>query len=408
MFIIKKGNLIKILSFVFMFSIIVAGIFLNEKSQNRLKEQESDKQHFLLINNIYASLQSINSSFNKSLQLGTFENEKNEIYTQAYSIRNLIYFVAPNMPNTSKWFSDLCEYTETDMSDNEKNSYYKEKLAESTALLLNLCINSTKNESINKIENVFLTFKNKDYYRKQLEAIEENYPILNNQITADKTEITNLAKNILNFPISPKQFNGNYKIPKAISFSHISSYAEIFPSGKFINRMAVENTTNETSVNDLMIHDAAKHYLTIYAYYAENCKEIFSTTSNKLIYFVFCPETNSNNTITVNYNETIKLAINIADNSLKAFDASAYLKNHKNNTETKTLSALTYPPPQEIDNMEIISKKTAIYGQKQYEEYCFSPDGQCKYYMLHHIDNTKEIYTEEEYLRMLNIVKTTS
>ena len=76
-------------------------------------------------------------SFDKSIKIGTFENEKNEIYTQAYSIKNLIYFVAPNMQNTAKWFSDLCKYTKTAMTDSEKNTYYSEKLSESTTLLLN-------------------------------------------------------------------------------------------------------------------------------------------------------------------------------------------------------------------------------------------------------------------------------
>ncbi len=403
MFIVRKKYLIKILSFILLFTLIVTGIYLSEINTERIKKEENEQTSFLLINNIYASLQSIKTSFDKSAKIGTFQNEKNEIYTQAYSIKNLIYFVAPNMKNTAKWFSLLCEYSKTDMTDDEKNTYYIEKLSESTTLLLNVCSNYQEDMSIKKIENNFVTIESKEYYRRQLESLEEDYPILKNQITAERSDITNLAKNILNFPLSPKQFYGNYKAPKAISYSHIASYAEIFPSGKFLNRMAVENSTQKNAVSDLMIHDAAKHYLTLYASYAENCNEVYSKTTNKLMYFVFCPETISNNTVTINYNEPIKLAICITDNALKAFDASEYLKKNRKIKENNADSISVPPPPQEISQYEIISQKTALFQQNEYFEYCFSTDGQSKYYLLYHTDNLKEIYTEDEYFRMLNI-----
>ena len=403
MFIVRKKYLIKLITFVFLLVLIISGIFLSERNQEKAKKTENDKTTFMLINNIYASLQAINTSFNKSIKIGTFENEKNEIYTQAYSIKNLIYFASPNMQNTAKWFSELCEYSKTDMTDNEKNSYYSEKILEATTLLLNICSNHKNESRIDEIEKIFYTEEKKEYYRNKLKTTEEDYPLLNNQIKADRSEITDLAKNILNFPISPKQFYGNYKVPKAICYSHLASYAEIFPSGKFLNRMAVENTTQKDAISDLTIHDAAKHYLTIYAFYTENCKEVYTKKTNKLMYFVFCPETISGNTVIINYNEPIKLAINLNDNSLKAFDASEYLKKHRKSKEKETVSLSANEIPSEISQFQIISNKIAIIGQKEYTEYCFTPDGQNKYYLLYHTDKSKETYTEDEYFRMLNI-----
>ena len=403
MFIVRKKYLIKILSFTLLLVLIISGIFLSENNQENAKTKEEEKNLFLLINNIYASVQSINNSFDKSIKIGTFENEKNEIYTQAYSIKNLIYFAEPNMQNTTKWFSELCEYSKTDMSDNEKNLYYSQKISQSTSLLLNICSNYKNETSIDEIEKLFIPEGNKDYYTDKTKQPEEEYPLLNNQITATRSDITLFAKNILNFPISPRQFYGNYKAPKTISYSHLSSYAEIFQSGKLLNRMAVENNVQKNEASDLTIQDAAKHYLTIYASYAENCRQIFSKTTNKLMYFVFCPESISADKATINYNEPIKLALNLKDNSLKAFDASAYLKNHKKANKNYTVTISVAEKPTEISNSTIISERIALHNNKQYVEYCFSPDGQSKYYLLYHTDNSKEIYTESEYFRLLNI-----
>lgn len=402
MFIVRKKYLIKIIPFIFLLILIITGTFLTEIKQEEAAKAQNDKTTFALVNNIYASLQSINNCFEKSIKIGTFDNEKNEIYTQSYSIKNLIYFAEPNMQNTTKWFSSLCEYSKTDMNDKEKNTYYSEKINKSTSLLLKICSNYQSESSIEEIEKNFKQEEDSNYYREKLKSMEEDYPLLRNQINADRSDITTLAKELLNFPILPKQFFGNYKAPKAISYSHIASYAEIFPSGKFLNRMAAQNTTKETAATDLNILDAARHYITIYASYAEDCKLVASQLSNKLMYCIFCPENTVDNMVIVNYNEPIKLAINLTDNSLKAFDASKYLKNHNKKTpETKQEMSAT-ETPQEINNYQIISKKIAILGQECYTEYCFSPDGQNKYYLTYINDNSKEVYTEQEYYRMLN------
>ncbi len=404
MYIVKKKYFILILTFTLVLALIISGIFLSEKNQEKAKNEENEQTLFLLLNNIYASLQTITTSFDKSIKIGTFENEKNEIYTQAYSIKNLIYFAAPDMQNTAKWFSTLCEYSKTDMNDNQKNTYYREKLLESTSYLLNICTNHKSEKSIKDIEELFNTEEIKKKHKIHSKDDEDDYPLLNNQLKADRSTITEFAKNLLNFPITPKLFYGNYKAPKAMSFSHLSSYAEIFQSGKFLHRMAVENSTPKNEVSDLTIQDAAKHYLTLHASYTENCVQVFSKTTNKLMYFVFCPEETSGNTVILNYDKLIKLAINLNDNSLKAFDASSYLKNHrKQEKDNDIFSFSLLALPKELSQSKIISKKFALFGDNKYIEYCFSPDGQNKYYLLYHTDNSKEIYTENEYFRMLNI-----
>ena len=120
------------------------------------------------------------------------------------------------------------------------------------------------------------------------------------------------------------------------------------------------------------------------------------------MYCIFCPEKTVNDIVIINYNEPIKLAINLTDNSLKAFDASKYLKNHNKKTPETKSGMSASETPHEISNYQIISKKSAILGQESYVEYCFSPDGQNKYYLLYHNDNSKEIYTEKDYFRLLN------
>ncbi len=403
MFIVRKKYVIKIVAFALLFIVVIAGIFISESHQKTMAKKQNDRENISLLTNICASVQSINNSFEKSINLGSFENKNNEIYAMSYTVKNMIYYAAPEMKNTSKWFSLLCEYSKTDMTDSEKNTFFHSKLTQAVNLMLNICSDFKSNESIAQIENLFIIEENKDFYKNALETLEEQYPLLTNQIVADRKDITDFAKKLLNFPLSPKQFYGNYKAPKAISYSHSASYAEIFASGNMLNRMAVQNTQQNTAVSDLMIHDAAKHYLTIYAPYAENCQQIFSQKTNKTMYFVFCPEITYNNAIIINYNEQIKLALNIADNSLKAFDASEYLKNHNTPLKKRTNFHTPAEVPTIIKPYTIISQKNALFNQSLYIEYCFTTDGLIKYYLIRHNDNSTEIYSEQEYFSFLNI-----
>lgn len=395
MYIVRKKYIIKITSFFCAFVLVLTGIFLyNRRIERRAELQQINDDRSLAINicamtgNIRTALQKMNETGDSSLSL--------DIYANSHSAKTLILYSSEKHNNAAAFFSDLVDYSSTGMDDTQRNLEYLSTITKAEQKLINLCTGKKTSYTLSEI----FPSPNDSPKISAKEDIKE-YPLLNNRVTADRGDIADYARQILEMPISPKQFTGIPRLPKAICYSHQSSYAEIFPAGKTLNKMALVSPHTTTAVSELNIFDAAKHWLTIYAPLAENCKEIISNKTNGAYYFIFCPENTIDGTTYFLYNEKIKIAVSTADNSLKAFDSSEYLQNH--GTKKPVSPQIIEPAFLKIPNKaEIISQRNVITQGGSLLETAFTTDGINVFFSNITPDGGETIFTKDEYFRYLS------
>lgn len=324
MYKLKKKYLIKILSIFLGLVLIIAGLILNEKSIKQRYCKEIERQEIALFSNICALIGSIESSFAKSLSVGSFENEKYNISVNSYTIRNLLYLSESSCEKTASFFLELSDYAKADMINTEKNTEYAEIIPKINKIFLSSLGSKSFKNAMVEAEKLFSS--SKEDYENILRNVEKKYSILENRVQADRQDISSYAKAILDIPFSITRFKGNFIFPKAISYSAKNAYANIFVSGKTLLIMSEEDKpkrSNNTSVSK----EKAKEELIKYAPYALDFQPIQEVQKEGLIYFLFCPEKQTDGHSAINYDESIRLVISQYTGSVKAFDATKYLKN---------------------------------------------------------------------------------
>ncbi len=403
--IVKRKYIIKTIALIIVFFAVISGIFIQNSKQKLLQKKSVDSSALSIITNIFASFEIITQSFEKGFTIGSFVDESKEIYAQCKTARSLIFICDYNFENTAAWLTELTEYAKSDMTDCEKNQRYYSELTDISNIFISVCSNYKNEESIKQIEQHFLVKKDSKYYKNILNTLESQYSLLEKQIIADRKDISQFAKNILNFPLSPPLFKGNYTSPKSISYAVSNSYADIFPSGKILSRMAAEDTSVKRNDPITTSADSAKEYLNLYAPYAENCIEVYSYKTDELIYYIFCPEKTLENAKIINYNEPIKLGLSLNDYTLKAFDATKYLKNHGSTQLPDYNISASSDRPEIIKNLTVISEKAVLRDEQYYLEYKLTTESGTVYYCITSSENQKgTIYLEKEYLQFMGLL----
>ena len=324
MYKLKKKYLVKIISFFLGLALVIAGLILNERSLKQKYEKEIEKQQINVISNICALTGAIESSFTKSLSVGSFDSEKLNISINSYTVRNLLYLCNNSCEKTASFFLELSNYAKTDMQDTAKNAEYADILSKITKIFLSSLNSNNAQKAIVNAENLFST--DQDDYENILQNIEKKYSTLENRVQADRQAISSYAKTILGMPFSVSLFKGNYIYPKAISYSAKNAYANIFVSGKTLLIMSEEDNKKESEINSVSA-EKAKEELIKYAPYAADFTLIHEIEKEGLIYYLFCPTENNGEKTVINYDESIKIVLSKYTGETKAFDATKYLKN---------------------------------------------------------------------------------
>ncbi len=404
MLIIRKKTLIRSLSFIFGILLLVLGLFLQKNSIQKVQKTENEKLIFSSLSSVCTSLDNICTSFEEASTFDTYKQESKKIYANCISAKNSIYYCNADLPNTLQWISELEEYSKSDMSDHEQNKKHSEKAAAARDLFVSICLNKNDSERFVKIEKFFDT-KDSNYYNTKLEEINNSYLLLDNFIKKDRSDISKYAKKVLNFPIIPKKFSGNFENPPAISYSSDNSYAHIFSAGGFLKRMSVEETSSVKHYTEKGFDETALDYLKEHAPYAKKCEIVYTYKNTNLVYFILCPRMTENNVDFIDYTEPIKVAISIYDGKLKAFDASDYMRVHTKK-EYPELTAIK-PISDKIDNIDLsLVSEDYIYTKDGFLYlYKYLTQTKKAYYCTINItNNRKNIYTEKDFMRISGLI----
>lgn len=401
----KTGRNIYIIKTVSLFAAlltVITGYFLKTKSQDTYYKSQTEDKYVSEITNLYSSVESLRKLFERAEELNSFKENSKIIYGQSQEIKVRLHGIAPIPVNTSGWFSSLSDYALTDMADSRKNKEYSEKLNSITALLLEECTSQKADGVLTGLE-AFLEEKDQVYYRTKLNDLEEQYQILENQTLTEMQYMSEYVKSILNSPTVPKCFKGGYTYPKSIAYVSSNSYADIFPKGMFLGRMAKESGGIHTKKLPDSTEAAAFELLRIYAGYAGKCKIVYSSKRDNIVYYVFCPIINDETTNIINYNETIKMALNCTDNSMTAFDATDYLKNHTSNKQLGIALNNTAPPPV-TTSMSVEEENTVLIKNTLYKEYKLKSENDNIYYFLTASPDKGVLNEESVHFRDLGII----
>lgn len=402
MFIVKRKYFIKAIAYLAVFFVVIAAILVSDSKNSLQKNTVYPTDEYPIIVNTCASLNAITTSFEKAFLTGDFSKESKEIYAQCQSTRSLLFYSAVQLNNTLNWFTELGDYAKTDMSDDLRNDQYYSQLKEANSMFVNVCASFKSTLSLNEIENHFNNYPSNSFQKGLRKSVEVSYPILEKQIIADRQDITNYAKDILDFPLTPKLFKGSFGLQKTVNYSQFNSYAQIFPSGKFLNRMAVASFTDDNEVSNISADTAAVEHLLKHAPYAKNFVKAFTFENSGLLYYIFCPEITTETTKALNYNESIKLAIDQKTKELKAFDAQNYLKNHGTHKKNQPSFFSVPELPSYITSDELLSKRNGLTEDLSFTEYNFKDKNNNSFYYIYVYEtNESRLFSEMEYLRFL-------
>lgn len=402
MLIIRKKNIIRLVSFLLGALLVIVGLYF--RGYQIEKKQKNDR--IKLLSSCYSSvcsyLDNICTAFDNEMIFNEKTKASREIYSNCNSANNSLYYCDVDMPNTVSWFSNLAEYSETDMSDSALNDYYAKTAEEARNIFITLC-NNVENTSPKETIEKLLDSKDEDFYKKQLEAMNNSYPILDNFSEMDRSDLNDHAKKILNFPLSPQKTKGNYSNPPLFLFSCKNSYAQIFSAGGFLKRMSIEETSTVKHSLEKTFDELALDYLNKYAPYAKKCEFICCYKNNELIYYVFCPVIKQNEIDFLDCTQSIKLAISISDGKLMAFDASHFME---------TCSNTEYPKCLVLKNTNIstLSEKTQlisygiIYTKKGFYYYSKHQTNNNSFYLIYDSDGNSRFYSERKFLLMSGII----
>ena len=398
MYIVRKKYMIKAIALFITFVGIITGIFVSDIEATKkqiLKEESNEKAEMI---NLLSDFQVLCDTFEKSIDLNTPTSLGKEIYARCMLIRSHLFDMNIKTENTVGWLNELSDYTNTEMNDEEKNKEYLTKLRNATAILINNCENPSSID-LTRLEELFAPKTDSEEYKEMLNELENEYPLLNNRIKASVKEITEYAMSVLNHPILPRRFKGNYTFPGALSYTTQNSYAAIHPSGNTLNRMATEPSTNTPAYSYTVLDKKAEEYLKQYAPYAQNCKRVYKEKIENTVYYIFCPEYYTDTVTIFNYDEQIRIALNAFDGRMKAFDATKYLKNPGKDQITTEWAKKQAP---DFGNNTLISENTVIIDRLQYTEYIILSTSGQKYYVLSQNSNDDIILTQKEFLKILN------
>ena len=377
--------MIKIISVFIGLLLIITGLIFNVKAINKQKQKDLTNKETALISNICASVGLIESSFNKGIAVGSFENEKMNICINSLTVRNMLFLCEDQCEKTALFFLELSDYAKTDMQDLQKNQEYASFLSLLNKNILTILNTNNTKKTVSEIENLFIIEK-KDY-ENILSNVEKHYSTLSNRVQANRQEVSNYAKSILGMPFSVSQFKGNYIYPKALSYSTKNAYANIFISGKTLLIMSEEDS-HQISAAESDLELTAYNELTKHAPYASDFSLIHSIYKDGLVYFTFCPTSNTNGGKTINYDESIKIVLSIKSGTLKAFDATNYLKNYPSVPEGEI-------PKKTKDSKD--PQTTVILNNKYYIESKTTTDP-IIYTLTDTKTNIPQHFTHEEYI----------
>ena len=398
----EKKYIIKTVSLFAALLTVITGYFLKTKNQDTYYESQTKNKYVSEITNLYASVENLRKSFERAEELNSFKENSKSIYGQCQEIKLRLYGIAPIPVNTSGWFSALSDYALTDMADSRKNKEYSDKLNSITALLLEECTSKKTDGVLAGLED-FLEEKDQVYYRTKLNDLEDQYQILENQTLTEMRYLSEYVKSLLKSPTVPKYFKGGYTYPKSIAYVSSNSYADVFPKGMFLGRMAKETDGIHTLKLPDSTEAAAFELLQIHAGYVGNCKIVYSSKRNNVAYYIFCPVINEERTSIINYNETIKMAISCTDHSLTAFDATDYLKNHTSNKQLGIALNNTAPPPV-TTSMSVEEENTVLIKNTLYKEYKLKSENNNIYYFLTASSDKGVLKEESMHFRDLGII----
>lgn len=403
MYLVKRKYIVKIIAFSIVFICILVGVYILTSKNNTNSKNQNSVQTQSTLNNICVSLENIDKAF----EIGTdfsFTNETSkEIYANSEIIKSLLFSLEGEYENAITFFSDFSAYAKTDMTDNDKNSAYSQKIDDAKTVFINICTGNNY-ENIQNIQNeindFFKSEKPREVYRSEYEQTEKEYSILNKLIISDRKETAELAKNILKHPFYLSQSKGNYKYPKTIDYSINNSYVNIFPSGNILSIMASEKNSAIGQMYDMdFLEQKALEYLNQYAIYASNCRVVFRVKNSSVAYFYFYPEIILNQKTILLYDNAIIIGVDTQNGQLKAYNADRYLKNIG-----KTEAVLDIPatiPPGNLNNYTIEQTNYAVFKTNKYIEYKIINNDKTYYYLTDFDNNKIGIYTESEYISRL-------
>jgi hypothetical protein len=379
--------MIKIISFLAAFAMVLVAVLMLSYAQHNAQRKIFDNNSFCAVANICASVNTIKSSMEKGFAAGDHEPQRLSIHSECEAVKLAANFSGYPMTNTAKWFDGLSSYAETDMRDREKNNNYYQKITEAEKLLMDVCGNFQKQYSIRKIDDLFAVQETKEQHKRNLQNNVDNYYLLINQPRAERKKLNALAESLFESNYVPDTFKGDYSLPDSVNYISHNSYAKIYSSGGYLCLMATSARGSEKKHRFKSVDDAAEKHLKDLAPYVDNMTVVVKCESNGIVYYTFCPETAEG---IINLDQSIKLAVSSSCYKLLAFDASAFLKNHTNESFERKLSADdTKTKGSFIKNYALITERRLSKDNTQF--YCLSFP-----------DSTQKIYTKAEYLRFIN------
>jgi len=403
MLIVRKKNIIRFLSLLLGALLIILGLFFRGYTIENQRKKEKIKQLSSFYTSVCTSLDNICTYFDEDLFSGNKQLASRKIFSNCETAKNSLYYCESDMPNTLSWFSSLSEYSETDMADPSLNEYYAKTADGARDLFVSLCNNVSDTSKITVIETL-LDNKDSSYYNTKLMEMNNDYSLLNNFLESDRADLTDYAKKILNFPISPKKTKGNYSAPPLFVYSSKNSYAQIFSSGRFLKRMSVEETSTVDHTPKNPIDILADEYLGQYAPYAKNCEKVYSYKNNALVYYIYCPIIQQKEISFTDHTESIKLAVSISDGKLMAFDASHYMKTHSSKEYPDIPDFKAQTATQNINGRQALSNRI-IYTEKGFIFYYKykKPDNTPVYHVYDQNKNLT-IYNEKELMLASGVI----
>ncbi len=401
MLIIKKKTVIRFMSLLFGAVLLIVGLFFNVLSVEKNKRNDNTRRLTSLYTLVCSSLDNICESFDERVFLNDKPNVSKKIYSSCLAAKTSLYHCNVDMPNTVAWFDSLADYSQTEMSDSEKNTNYSKTASEAKDVFVLLCTDVNDAEKIGSIEKLF-DEKDSSFYNTKLENINNSYRLLDNFLELKRTEINDRARKTLNLPIPPPKTEGNYSDPRLFSYACQNSYAQIFLSGGFIKRMSVEETSTVEYSPEKSFDELALTYLKQYAPYAAKCEKVYCYKNNELIYYVLCPVVTQNETTFTDTTESIKLAISLLDGKLMAFDASTYMETHSEKEYPEYRAIQDKSNKRNEAELKHISDGILFTasGFKSYNKYTKKNDDIL--YILQDESGIKEYYNERDFF-LLNL-----
>ena len=391
MHIVKRKYIIKFFSLIFILFAVTVGIFIQNHNREKEEEHQEYLQSKLFFNNLFAFSQSLEQSFEKLSLTDDKTALSKEIYAKTRLMKNSIFNSGYPLSNALDRLSALEEYASGDMSDDSKNALWLDFLKSVNNAMLNHCSVYIFPDSLNETDKLF-SVTEKPASDSVLKA-NGDYSILQNSLTAERKEVYDFARDILNYPLTPAVFKGYLLQNDALSFMGLNSYASIFPQGNTLSRMAT--TVNNTQSKVFSQADqAAEHYFSVYASYAQDCEAVFVTETTDTVYYIYCPVIELRGVRVYNYNEPIKLAVGKEDFSLKAFDGTAYLKNHQ-----KTNFDISIPTV----SLTCDCERFILLGDRVLKEGVITPVDGSKFYVLTSDEGSQQIFNQDEYLRYIDL-----